>query len=65
MGANWVVRVQSVTWTAMVGCPCDRWWLVLSRSPSPLIPLPSRERGIVVGVVLLLPRPVDTALRPV
>ena len=28
-------------------------------------PLPSRERGLMVGVVLLLPRPVDTALKPV
>ena len=28
-------------------------------------PLPSRERGILVGVVLLLPCPVDTALKPV
>ena len=30
----WVVRVQSVTWAANYGCPCDRWWLVLSCSPS-------------------------------
>ena len=22
-----VVRVQSVTWAAVVGCPCDWWWL--------------------------------------
>ena len=26
------MRVQSVTWAAIVGCPCD-WWLVLSCSP--------------------------------
>ena len=24
----WVVRVQSVTWAAIVGCPCDRWGVV-------------------------------------
>ena len=29
-----VVQVQSVTWAAMVGCPCDRWWVVLFCSPS-------------------------------
>ena len=28
-----VVRVQSVTWVVVVGCPCD-WWWVLSCSPS-------------------------------
>ena len=38
---------------------------VLSCLPSPLIPLPSRERGIVVGLDLLLPHPVDTAFKPV
>ena len=42
--------------------------VVLSCSPSPLIPLPSRERGIVSVVLdLLLPRipcrPVDSRLR--
>ena len=26
---EWVVRVQSVTWVAIVGCPCDWWWLVV------------------------------------
>ena len=39
--------------------------VVLSCSPSPLIPLPSRERGIDGCVVLLSPHPVDTALKPV
>ena len=29
---DWVVRVQSVTWAAVVGFPCDWWWL--SCSPS-------------------------------
>ena len=36
-GYEWLcymVWVQSVTWAAMVGCPFDRWWLVLSCSPS-------------------------------
>ena len=57
-----MVQVQSVTWATDYGCPCDWWWLVclvhplilVSRagSPSPLIPLPSRERGLVGCVVL-------------
>ena len=38
------------------------WWDCLV-SPSPLIPLPSRERGTEVGVVLLYARPVDSRLR--
>ena len=40
--------------------------VVLSCSPAPLIPLPSRERGIL-SVVLscCMPRAVDTALKPV
>ena len=29
-GYGWLLRVQSVTWAAVVGCPCDWWWLVLS-----------------------------------
>ena len=28
-GYGWLLWVQSVTWAAIVGCPCD-WWLVLS-----------------------------------
>ena len=31
-------------------------------SPSPLIPLPSRERGYMVGVVLLPPLPCPSGL---
>ena len=27
------MRVQSVTWAAMVDCPCDWWWLVASSFP--------------------------------
>ena len=60
-----VVRVQSVTRAAMVDCPCDWWWLVLScspsdpvsraGSPSPLIPLPSRERGFHLAAALWIP----------
>ena len=46
---NCVVRVQSVTWADVVGCPCDWWWVGgWICSPSPLIPLPSRERGTEV-----------------
>ena len=43
-------------------------WLFCIVSPSPLIPLPSRERGIMVGLDLFTRatrRPVDTALKPV
>ena len=43
IGYGWlscVVRVQAVTWVGVL------------ISPSPLIPLPSRERGYMVGVVL-------------
>ena len=29
-----VVRVQSVTWAAVVGCPCDWWLVVVSPLPS-------------------------------
>ena len=61
VGLGGVVRVQSVAWAAMVDCSCGWWWLELScchplvpvsraGSPSPLIPLPSRER--VTEVVL-------------
>ena len=25
---DWVLRVQSVTWASVVGCPCDWWWFV-------------------------------------
>ena len=55
---DWVLRVQSVTWAAIVGCPCDRWWLVgvvlltlcsqCQALGQALIPLPSRERGTEV-----------------
>ena len=37
----------------------------LTCSPSPLIPLPSRERGNAVVLSCRLRRPVDTALKPV
>ena len=60
-----MTRVQSVTWAAVVGCPCGRLLSCspsdpVSRagSPSPLIPLPSRERGIPPHR-----RPVDSRLR--
>ena len=46
---------------ALHGADLHGWvWIrgfVLSCSPSPLIPLPSRERGCMVGVVLLSARP--------
>ena len=67
MGYGWlecVVRVQSVTWAAVVGCPCDRRWLVgvvlftlcsqCQARGQALIPLPSRERGTEVVVHLCL-----------
>ena len=72
---NCTVRVQSVTWAADYGCPCG-WWCGWTCSPSD----PSvrgwvtltfdssavKGEGDSVGcVVLLLPRPVDTALKPV
>ena len=56
----WVVvlhgRVQSVTWAAVVGCPCDWWWLFcivhpllpVSGTGTGFSPLPSRERGTEV-----------------
>ena len=48
-----MVWVQSVTWAAMVGCPCDWWWLVgvvlftLTFDSSPI-----KGEGDSVGVVL-------------
>ena len=48
-GLKCVVRVQSVTWAAVVGCPCGWCWLVLvgwGCSPvSPCRPVVSRLRG--------------------
>ena len=41
-----MLRVQSVTWAAMVDCSCGRWRLVLSCSSVPLChPVDSRIRG--------------------
>ena len=62
-----MVRVQSVTWAAIAGCPCD-WWLVLCCLVVTLTfdSSPIKGEGELVGCFgLLSPHPVDTALKPV
>ena len=39
-----VVRVQSVTWAAVVGCPCDWWWWLFGLA-HPLLPVSGTGTG--------------------
>ena len=56
-----MVRVQSVTGAGVLISASAP----VSGTGTGFGHLPSRERGYMVGFVLLLPRPVDTALKPV